>query len=233
MTESSVVDRRPPYVPFATFQNFLNDHKQGLPTRLDGKLLEHVGGSLRTQLFAALKFLDLIEDDKTVKDKLQKLVRADVPERKKLLAEVIRDSYSFLFNDNGFDLAHASDTDFRKQFEKIGVSGVVQRKAVTFFLLASDEAGIPLSRYIQRPTGRTASKGKSKRQVRRAAGKKATPERDSSALTQDNITGSPPDVNAATKALMDYFTSVNTWKKDQREQVFEVAEKLIALMRSR
>jgi hypothetical protein len=228
--ETVTKERRPPYVPYQTFAGFLTDHKDGLPNRLDSKILEKVGGSLRAQLLGALKFLTLIDDVKNVSPELHRLVQLEGNDRKKLLAETIRKSYSFIFNDE-FDLAKTSESQFRHQFELSGATNDVLRKSITFFLLACQDADIPYSPFITGPSRRAAAKTSRSGRKGRSMSKKI-PAADGNGQHEDQE-DEQPNPQAVMDELLDLFTKINPWPKAQREIVLRHNEKLIALIRAR
>lgn len=110
----SIGQRRPPYVPYRTFKNFLLDHRRGLPDVLDSKFLKTIGGTLRQQLLATMRYLDLIDENNNVKTTLHQLVGLEDEKQKAALRDIIKNAYGFIFKDSGFDLTKAADSKLRR-----------------------------------------------------------------------------------------------------------------------
>jgi len=139
----------PPYVPFPSLKSFVqNASQQGLANRIDRSVLTNFSGSTQTQLITALRFLGLIDAKGHPTDRLETLVRASgTDEWSNALAAALRDRYPTLFGE--FDLARATPNQFGERFRStFPGSDAVQRKAVTFFLGAAQDAKIPVSPHI-------------------------------------------------------------------------------------
>src|SRR5687767_6077047 len=96
--------RKPPYMPASTFLTTVESWRAVRPSRVDRDVLSKVAGSLRTWLIASLKYFDLIDENGVPTPKLDKLATANETERQKLLMEMLREGYPFLFA-KGVDLA--------------------------------------------------------------------------------------------------------------------------------
>ena len=139
----------PPYVPFPSLKSFVqNAGQQGLANRIDRSVLTNFSGSTQTQLITALRFLGLIDAKGHPTDRLEMLVKTSgTDEWSNVLAALLRDTYPALFD--GFDLARATPNQFGERFRgTFPGSDAVQRKAVTFFLGAAQDAKIPISPHI-------------------------------------------------------------------------------------
>jgi hypothetical protein len=139
----------PPYVPFPSLKSFVqNAGQQGLANRIDRSVLTNFSGSTQTQLITALRFLGLIDAKGHPTDRLETLVKTSgTDEWSNVLAALLRDTYPALFD--GFDLARATPNQFGERFRgTFPGSDAVQRKAVTFFLGAAQDAKIPISPHI-------------------------------------------------------------------------------------
>ena len=67
--------RLPPYISYRTFHNFVERLQQQLPARIDRSYWgDMLSGSTGTQLMAALRFLDLIDENGRPTDRLKPLV---------------------------------------------------------------------------------------------------------------------------------------------------------------
>lgn len=163
----------PPYVPFPSLKSFVqNAGQQGLANRIDRSVLTNFSGSTQTQLITALRFLGLIDAKGHPTDRLETLVRASgTDEWSNALAAALRDRYPTLFGE--FDLARATPNQFGERFRgTFPGSDAVQRKAVTFFLGAAQDAKIPISPHITKnKKPRTVSS------VGRRRGPRSTPPR--------------------------------------------------------
>ena len=102
----------PPYVPYRTFQTFLEFlFDEGIPDRIDRSVWgARFSGSSGTQLMPTLKVLNLIDQDGRPKKSLEGLVFAEGEERKSVLYSVLSDFYEPVFR---LDLSRASKGQFR------------------------------------------------------------------------------------------------------------------------
>src|SRR6266545_6658604 len=88
----------PPYLAYKTLINFINGLQQGIPARIDKSIVPSMSGAGQGQLFAALRFFDLMDANGKPKDSLSRLVNSEGAERQKLLREIVTRSYSFVFS---------------------------------------------------------------------------------------------------------------------------------------
>lgn len=157
--------RRPPYAPYATFKNFLLDHKQGgAPARVDNSILKHMGGTLRQQLIGTLKYLNLIDEQGIAQDPLKRLVKSEGADREDLLREILTEAYSWAFaGDGSYDFGtNATDSQLREKFEEAGATGDTVRKGIAFLLNACLDAKMEFSPHIHPPKKRSPSPRSSK-----------------------------------------------------------------------
>jgi len=139
-------DKTPPYVPYRTFRTFLEFLKEGIPDRIDRSVwVSRFSGSSGMQLMTSLKALNLIDDQGTPSDDLEKLVYAQGKERKDLLREILQNFYLPIFQ---LDLSKATKNQFREAFRMFGAKEGVLTKCEAFFIKAAKDAGIELSQYI-------------------------------------------------------------------------------------
>lgn len=152
----------PPYLPYKTLRNFLDNMKVAIPTRIDRSLMKSMSGGLQSQLISALGYLNLITSDNKPTEKLTRLVNSEGPERQRALKEILTSSYTFLFKE-GFDLQRTTLQELQDYFTQAGVTGDTLRKCMAFFMKASKDAGLTLSPHIKKTPGRPrGSKGKIK-----------------------------------------------------------------------
>ena len=143
----------PPYVPYRTFRNFVDQLREGIPTRIDRSVWgARYSGSSGIQLMTALKVLVMTDGD----------------ERRAVLAAILQRHYRPIFT---LDLARATKAQFSETFKVYGAREGVLRKCENFFIQAAQDAGIELSQYIlaRRHTSRRASAGSRTRQSSVAA----------------------------------------------------------------
>ena len=138
----------PPYVSFNTFRTLLTWlASEGVPLRFDRSFWQaKFSGSTGTQLMAALRFLGLLEGDRPMPE-LERLVNAPRQEKRVILAELLMDCYSVVPFD---ELPRATPSMVRGWFGGYPVDGHTMRKALSFFVNASKEAGIPISNAVSK-----------------------------------------------------------------------------------
>lgn len=139
----------PPYVSFRTFRTFLDGlAAQGLPSRIDRSVLAHKSGTIQSQLLLSLQYLGFIRNGGFPTDRLERLLRAEGAERRKILREAIRESYAFLF-DGSIRLESATSRQMEELFQKEGAGGETVRRGISFFIRLAREAGLKVSPYIR------------------------------------------------------------------------------------
>jgi len=146
--EQKPVRSTPPYLPYATFKNFLDSLKAGIPGQIDRSVMRSLSGSAQSMLIGSLRFFDLISEDGKPSPTLGKLVNAEPVDRQKILRGLIETAYPFMFGD-GISLKTATPKQVADAFADAGVSGDTIRKAVVFFLSAAKDADIPLSPFLK------------------------------------------------------------------------------------
>ncbi len=151
MDEKTNKTLTPPYISWRTFYTYLQSLRQTMPNRVDTSGMPTMSGSNRTLVMATLKYFKLIDGDGHPTPELKALATATVPDAKaeyqRLLREMLEKHYPLLFED-GFDLKGATPLHFSEKFKKMNMAGDTARKAETFFLEASKDAGIPISPLI-------------------------------------------------------------------------------------
>ena len=145
MLERTRSSGTPPYTSYRTFKTFIEDlHERGVPSRIDRSVLTRFSGIVGTQLMHALRFLGLVEDDGRPTERLKGLVKAHGTGNwcEKLL-ELLRDEYAAMF---AIDLGTATPSHFHEAFRKaFPAADAVVQKCVTFFLYATNDAGVKIS----------------------------------------------------------------------------------------
>jgi hypothetical protein len=145
----------PPYLPSKTLMNTVSNWRQiGLPNRIDRTLFRSFSGAIQTWLIGTLRYFALIDEHGTPTDRLQRLVKAERPEMQKILADMVRTGYPFVFVP-GFDLSKATAGQIQDKFRATGLQGDTVRKAMALFMALAKEAGMPLSPFMKVPRQRS------------------------------------------------------------------------------
>ncbi len=143
--------RLPPYISYRLFRNFLERLQQGIPARIDRSYWEREGllsGSSGTQLMAALRYLNLIDENGRPQERLKPLVFATGPQKTALLREIARESFSFAL-EGSLDPQNATYAQLEELFsEKFQLNGQLSRKCLKFFCEISNDSGLQLSPFI-------------------------------------------------------------------------------------
>lgn len=153
----------PPYISYTTLRNFTDSLRHAPPPNIDRAMMKSMGGTLQTQLLSTLRYLSLMDSDNRVQPIYTRFIKADGADKQKILRNILESAYPFLFDsDSGFDLSTATESRFTQRFREAGAEGGTIRKCQLFFLRAAQEAGIPISPYIQAPQNRS-KKGRASR----------------------------------------------------------------------
>ncbi len=154
----------PPYVPYRTFRNFVDQLREGIPARIDRSVWgARYSGSSGIQLMTALKVLGLTDSDGRPTEALERLVMTEGDERRAILTSILQRHYRPIFT---LDLARATKAQFSETFKIYGAREGVLKKCENFFIQAAQDAGLELSQYIlaRRHTSRRGGAGSRPRQ---------------------------------------------------------------------
>lgn len=143
-----IVKQTPPYLPYKTFRNFIDGLRVGIPGRIDRSVIPSLSGVTQSMLIGALRYFNLTNSDGRPTELLGGLVSAEPVDRQRLLQNLLRTGYPFMFSGT-INLENATTKEVQEAFAGAGVSGDTVRKAVAFFLAAAQDADIPLSQYIK------------------------------------------------------------------------------------
>jgi hypothetical protein len=161
----------PPYISFATFENFINGlNESGVPDKIDSSLMRTLSGSARSGLMVALRYLRLIDEDNITLAALDKLAKAKSADRSGILREILTQAYGFLNKEAPLDLGRATPAQLADAIGEEGATGGTRDKAVVFFLKSAEAAGIPISPHILK--GKHARSSPTAKRIKRAVGKK-------------------------------------------------------------
>lgn len=210
----------PPYIPYATFDNFLNSLAEGVPDKIDSSLMRSLSGSTRSGLMVALRFLKLVDEEDNTFAALEKLAKAKDANRGPILRDLMEKSYSFLQQDaeEGYlDLTRATPAQLAEAIGEEGASGGTRDKAVNFFLKAAEVAGIPISPHILKRKHATGSARRARRSSPKAAKKLAAAPHIE---TRTDTARTPYHV------LMNEIYNPDDMSKDQEQAVFTLARYL-------
>jgi uncharacterized protein DUF5343 len=162
---------RPPYLPASTFLTTIDSWRSVRPSRVERGVLTKVAGSMQTWLIAALKYFQLIDEDGSPTPRLDALATASDEERRKLIAEMLRRGYPFLFA-KGVDISNITYSDLKKRFEQTGAQGETAVKAISFFTGMAKAAGMTVSPFVA--TRRRSSSDRRKRSTGKANATRST-----------------------------------------------------------
>lgn len=135
----------PPYIPWRTFLNLLDQMKEGVPSRLDSSWLSKQAGGMHQPIQSAFRFFNLTGPDNRPLPGLEDVAKAD--DRRDVVAALIRERYPW-----AFDLGeNATHLELQEAFRGHGLTGSTQVKGIRFFLAAAGFAGIKVSPHFKLP----------------------------------------------------------------------------------
>lgn len=132
----------PPYLPYKTFVTFL-DHLRsiGVPSHIDNSVMASLAGGMRSWLKAALRYMKLVDTEDAPTPRLIKLAESEGEERKVLLLDLFKSSYSFL----KLDLKNTTPVKLKEAIVDVGATGETVEKIISFMVAMAKDAGVPLS----------------------------------------------------------------------------------------
>jgi hypothetical protein len=153
----------PPYPAFKTFTNFLEgleEKQQQFPPRIDRGYLRGLSGVSQSQLLAALRAFELIDEEGNVTPALKELA-INPDDRPSLVGNIVRTYYPGMVK---LGEENATSKMLEDAFAEYGLSGSTRRKAISFFLKAAEWGGIKLSPYFAVPRATSGNGSKRKKQ---------------------------------------------------------------------
>lgn len=143
----------PAYTSYKPLFALLNQFREDghVPMRVDKSHMGKASGSVIAGHLHALRFLKLIDADGRPLPLFSRFVLADDAARSVLLAEMLSDSYSFIFPVENFDLARASGRLLEERFRAQDIKGSTVIRAISFFLNAAKDAGLKLAPGLKAP----------------------------------------------------------------------------------
>jgi len=138
----------PPYIPFKTFQGFIQKLKDTvIPERVDSTLLRSYSGSMGRQLIAALKFLKFVDGNNYSTDGLKAAVKSyGSPEWGETFGEYVVGAYGELIGELNLDVATYGQ--LAERFKAWGADGQVLQKCIAFYLAATRNIGWTISPHV-------------------------------------------------------------------------------------
>jgi hypothetical protein len=136
----------PPYISFRTILNLVERMAdEGLPPRIDRSYLSKLSGGYQGQVLAALRWLNLVDDEGRVQESLIGLVQ-NPSEHGERIGVIIRERYPEAVS---LGQQNATQGQLEEEFRKSGIGGATLRKATSFYLHAAAFGGIPVSPYFK------------------------------------------------------------------------------------
>lgn len=221
----------PPYVPYKTFINFLDNLRQGIPQRIDRSIapFRSMSGALQGQVRLTLEYLYLITDSGDITAGLSHLVHSEGIKREQALKEILMRAYPFIF-ENGLELERATQRQLEERFAQTGATGDTLRKCVAFFLNAAKGAGIKVSPHIKKVRGPRAAK--SRRKETAIPKIKTSPSEESKGPYKDQ----PPQQSGGDSwenILLSKFPTFDpAWPDDVKSKWFDDFKELMALKKN-
>ncbi len=167
----------PPYIPYKTLINSLEVFEtHGLPPQIDRGIWKTQPGGTQGLIFAAYKFLGLVQDSGQPTERLATLVK-EKNDRPAQIDKLLRAAYPEILGK--YELAKMTSKMLDDEIEKAyNVQGDVKRKAITFFLQAAKAAQMPLSGFLE-------SQVRVVRRARKNGAKKESSDRQSETFTAE------------------------------------------------
>jgi hypothetical protein len=145
------------YATFSTFMSFMTKLREnGVPARIDRSIFGNASGSTVYSIIAALRALELTDDDSVPTASLHRFANAPDDERPELMNGIVRHAYPTLFSSE-IDLQTTTAGQFDEHLkQQYDVKGSTVDKAATFFIAAAQFAEIPLSNHLKKRRTRSA-----------------------------------------------------------------------------
>lgn len=220
------------YVGWTTFKNALDQLAQALPNRIDRTCFPGQAGGVQSQLLAALKFLDLIDDDGKPTRSLQSLADADSENaRKEQFKKILETQYSKLF---ALDLTKTTPGELAETMgASYNVTGDTRAKAIRFFISAVSWLNIPMSKLLLKGTpnapssaGSTPRRRKTTPRPRANSGEDIEDEEEVEEETQQSGTARTVNLQSGGTLTISVSLDVLRLSSSDRQFVFGLIDKL-------
>ena len=163
---NDIEKRSAPYASYRGYNSFINGLRDTIvPNRIDRSVFGSMSGGQAYSIIAALKSLNLIDENGKPHDSLTRLVESEGHERKKVLQQVLNSAFPSLW-DGSIDLASATSGQFDEHIRsRFGAKGSTVDKVASFLIAAAADAGISLSPHLKKrkPSAPSASSRKSQK----------------------------------------------------------------------
>lgn len=203
-----------PYTSFPSMKTLVKSLKEhGVPGRIDRSVLGNFSGAVGSQLMTAMKFLRLTDAGGHPTEELKSLASAyGTDDWPGTLGGVVRDAYQPIFQLN---LETASPSQFNEAFRRAYPgTDEVQRKCITFFLSAANDAQIKISAYIMK--NKKPRTGPAKKRVKsNGNGRSSGPASDPTPPTPPTPPAPPQIPKMISEALLAHF---NPTEMDDAQQ---------------
>lgn len=158
-----------PYVSWRSFWTFIEDLRvsEHAPQVIDNSIWgPNRSGALRSQLGIALRFLGLLEGERTSTPAFHKLV--EDPDPVLVLKTLIEERFAPVI---ALGLENATLKQVDETLAQMGAGqGDTLRKSRVFFINAAEHAGLPLGPYLKKSATASKSGAPRKKTAKRAAG---------------------------------------------------------------
>jgi hypothetical protein len=211
-----------PYLPLKTFLAALDALREGVPKRIDRGIWRSKSGSIQGQIMIALRFFDLVNDtDEPAMPLLEKLAKADEPERKKILKSLVETHYKPII---AADLTKMTPSMLNEAMAKFGVSGGTVRKSVTFFLQLAKHLDLAMSPFLSDQTRNSPAKRRTRAAKAAANGNGAAAQ----AASPPTATGSMTSVTLKGGGTVTMSVTADVWKMpaDDRKFVLDLVDRI-------
>lgn len=204
------------YVPFKTFIAAIEGFERHMPAQIDNSVWPTYSGAIRSQLLAAFKFLNLIDDRGTPTQALKTLVD-NKNDRKALLRKLIEASYKPLISAG---LQHMTPKMFNDLIDAYNMTGETRNKVASFFLQAAKYAEIPMSPLLIKKGARGAGG------LRRRRSSPEVEDGEETIFQADTAPGNIRTVELRSGGKLTLILSVNMFDLtgDEREFVFGIID---------
>ncbi len=161
-----------PYMSYKSFKTYLEKFQtEGLPDRLDQSYFGNASGSLVAQVRGALRYLDLIDDNREPTDALRLIVDSKDDEQKAHLRELFEAKYA-----DALALSKtATSGQLADVFRDRGLSGDTIQKAISFFLAMAADVDVEVSPLFKKGRVAATSNGGRRRKAAKPDAKPASP----------------------------------------------------------
>ncbi len=232
MTSDKSRKHLPPYISYRTFRNFIGRLQQQIPARIDRSYWgERLSGSTGNQLMAALRFLNLIDNNGKPANRLRILVSAKGDQQAELLRELASEAYGFVLQ-SSLDIQNATYSQLEEVFyDSFQLTPDVGRKCIKFFISLAFDARMPLSQFMTKRfrwahtnAGITGTKSVSKRTGHRVS---------RNILIPHNLERIPEDMPWQSMLLSKFPAFDPNWSDEVKLKWFTAFDELLKLYPTR